>query len=291
MTVAGCHACRVTRNWDLDIDEEEAEDLLVTIEREVRRRDRGNAVRLEIAASADDAMIDELRGELGLEAGDVYRIDGPLDVPALLPAANRLEAKELHEEAFTPVQQGFLEGADLFATLREKDLLLHHPYDSFDAVVAFIDAAADDPDVLAIKQTLYRTGRDSPIVRALQRAAENGKQVTALVELKARMDEEANIVWARALEQSGVHVVYGLIGYKTHSKVALVVRREAGGLRRYVHLGTGNDNPVTARIYEDLSIFTARDDFGADATSLFNLLTGYSKPTQWRKFKVAPLGL
>ena len=289
MTVAACHACRVTRNWDLDIDEDEAEDLLVTIEREVRRRDRGNAVRLEIAASADDGMIDELCGELGLEAGDVYRIDGPLDVPALLPAANRLEAKELHEGAFTPVQQGVLEGADIFATLREKDILLHHPYDSFDAVVAFIDAAADDPDVLAIKQTLYRTGRDSPIVRALQRAAENGKQVTALVELKARMDEEANIVWARALEQSGVHVVYGLIGIKTHCKIAMVVRRENGRLCRYVHLGTGNYNTQTARAYADLSFLTSREEFAADAARLFNLLTSSSRPRGWSRFMVSPL--
>src|SRR5216684_426274 len=182
-------------------------------------------------------------------------------------------------------------GRALFRLIRERDVLLHHPYESFDPVVGLIEAAADDPSVLAIKMTLYRTGKDSPVVRALQRAAENGKQVTALVELKARMDEEANILWARALEQAGVHVVYGLIGYKTHAKVALVVRREAGGLRRYVHLGTGNYNPVTARIYEDLSIFTARDDFGADATSLFNLLTGYSKPSSWKKFRVAPLNL
>jgi polyphosphate kinase len=289
MTVAGCHACRVTRNWDLDIDEEEAEDLLVTIEREVRRRDRGNAVRLEIAASADEGVVDELRGELGLEMDDVYRIDGPLDVPALLPAANRLEAKELHEEAFIPAQLGLLEGADLFASLRERDVLLHHPYDSFDAVVAFIEAAADDPDVLAIKQTLYRTGRDSPFVRALQRAAENGKQVTALVELKARMDEEANIVWARALEQSGVHVVYGLLGIKTHCKIAMVVRREKGALRRYLHLGTGNYNTHTARAYADLSFFTSREEFAADAARLFNLLTSSSRPRGWSRFIVSPL--
>src|SRR5881275_1790262 len=293
MPVEGCWAFRVTRNWDLSIDEEEAEDLLVTIEREVRRRDRGSAVRLEIAAHAEQQMVDYLVRALKLGPSDVYRPEGPLDIPDLLSLLGRIEQKELHDEPFTPVippQIGDGE-RDLFRLIRERDVLLHHPYESFDPVVSFIEAAAEDPSVLAIKMTLYRTGKDSPVVRALQRAAENGKQVTALVELKARMDEEANILWARALEQAGVHVVYGLIGYKTHSKVALIVRREAGGLRRYVHLGTGNYNPVTARIYEDLSIFTGKDDFGADATSLFNLLTGYSKPTAWRKFKVAPLSL
>jgi len=293
MPIDGCWAFRVTRNWDLSIDEEEAEDLLVTIEREVRRRDRGSAVRLEIAAGAEQQMADYLVRALKLGPADVYRPEGPLNIPDLLPLLGRLEQKELHDDPFTPVVPPQLGDAerDLFRLIRERDVLLHHPYESFDPVVGFIEAAADDPAVLAIKMTLYRTGKDSPVVRALQRAAENGKQVTALVELKARMDEEANILWARALEQAGVHVVYGLIGYKTHSKVALVVRREAGGLRRYVHLGTGNYNPVTARIYEDLSIFTAREDFGADATSLFNLLTGYSKPSAWKKFRVAPLGL
>ncbi len=293
MVIDGCWPFRVTRNWDLSIDEEEAEDLLVTIEREVRRRDRGSAVRLEIAAGAEQQMVDYLVRALKLGAPDVYRPEGPLNIPDLLPLLGRMEQKELHDEPFTPVVPPQLGDAerDLFRLIRERDVLLHHPYESFDPVVGLIEAAADDPSVLAIKMTLYRTGKDSPVVRALQRAAENGKQVTALVELKARMDEEANILWARALEQAGVHVVYGLIGYKTHSKVALVVRREAGGLRRYVHLGTGNYNPVTARIYEDLSLFTARDDFGADATSLFNLLTGYSKPSSWKKFRVAPLGL
>ncbi len=293
MPIEGCWAFRVTRNWDLTIDEEEAEDLLVTIEREVRRRDRGSAVRLEIAAHAEQHLEDYLVRALKLGPSDVYSLNGPLNIPDLLPLLLRIEQKDLHDEPFTPVISPSLGDGerDLFRLIREKDVLLHHPYESFDPVVSFIEGAAEDPAVLAIKITLYRTGKDSPIVRALQRAAENGKQVTALVELKARMDEEANILWARALEQSGVHVVYGLIGYKTHCKVALVVRREAGGLKRYVHLGTGNYNPFTARIYSDLSLFTAKDDFGADATSIFNLLTGYSRPTQWRKFKVAPLGL
>jgi polyphosphate kinase len=293
MPVEGCWAFRVTRNWDLSIDEEEAEDLLVTIEREVRRRDRGSAVRLEIAAAAEQHLSDYLLRALKIGPADVYRIDGPLNIPDLLPLLGRIEQKELHDEPFTPlVPPAVGDGErDLFRLIREKDVLLHHPYESYEPVVSFIEAAADDPSVLALKITLYRTGKDSPIVRALQRAAENGKQVTALVELKARMDEEANILWARALEQAGVHVVYGLIGYKTHCKVALVVRREAGGLKRYVHLGTGNYNPSTAKLYSDLSLFTAKDDFGADATAIFNLLTGYSKPTQWKKFKVAPLGM
>jgi polyphosphate kinase len=293
MPIEGCWPFRVTRNWDLSIDEEEAEDLLVTIEREVRRRDRGGAVRLEIAASAAQPMVDYLVRALKLGAPDVYRPEGPLNIPDLLPLLGRIEQKELHNEPFTPVVPPEIGDGerDLFRLIRERDVLLHHPYESFDPVVSFIEAAADDPSVLAIKMTLYRTGKDSPVVRALQRAAENGKQVTALVELKARLDEEANIVWARALEQAGVHVVYGLIGYKTHSKAALVVRREAGGLRRYLHLGTGNYNPATARIYSDLSLFTAKEEFGADATSLFNLLTGYSKPAAWKKLKVAPLSL
>ncbi len=265
MPAEGCWAFRVTRNWDLSIDEEEAEDLLVTIEREVRRRDRGSAVRLEIAAQAEQQLSDYL-------------------VRALKLGAISTRVHEMVAKQYRALL------GDVLPNL-ERAGVLHHPYESFDPVVSFIEAAADDPAVLAIKMTLYRTGKDSPIVRALQRAAENGKQVTALVELKARMDEEANILWARALEQGGVHVVYGLIGYKTHCKVTLVVRREAGGLRRYVHLGTGNYNPGTAKIYSDLSLFTAKEDFGADATSIFNLLTGYSKPTQWRKFKVAPLGL
>jgi polyphosphate kinase len=202
--------------------------------------------------------------------------------------------KTLHDDPFTPVVPATLaqrDEGDLLRTIREHDVLLHHPYESFEPVVAFVENAAEDPAVLGIKMTLYRAGKDSPMVRALQRAAENGKQVTALVEIKARMDEEENIAWARELERAGVHVVYGLIGFKTHCKIALVVRREGARLRRYVHLGTGNYNPVTARLYADLSFFTAREEFGADATALFNLLTGYSKPSGWRRFLVSPLGL
>ncbi len=292
MPIEGCWAFRVTRNWDLNIDEEEAEDLLVTIEREVRRRDRGAAVRLQINASAQEPVSQFLARALHLSEADVYHHRRPLALQEFVPTVlARPELKGLHEEAFNPTLPAALADDDLLETLRERDVMLHHPYESFEPVVSFIEAAADDPAVLAIKMTLYRAGRDNPIVRALQRAAENGKQVTALVELKARMDEEANIVWARELERSGVHVVYGLIGYKTHCKVALVVRREGGELRRYVHLGTGNYNPATARSYSDLSLLTSRDDFGADATALFNLLTGYSRPAAWRKLLVAPLGL
>jgi polyphosphate kinase len=294
MPIEGCWAFRVTRNWDLTIDEEEAEDLLVTIEREVRRRDRGSAVRLQINASAEEPTARFLARALNLADPDVYHQGRPLAISEVFGALmSRPELKHLQDEPFTPaVPPSFGDlGSDLFDHVRAGDVLLHHPYESFEPVVSFVEFAADDPDVLAIKMTLYRAGHGNPIVKALQRAAENGKQVTVLVELKARMDEEANIVWARELEQAGVHVVYGLIGFKTHSKLALVVRREGSAIRRYVHLGTGNYDTRTARSYSDLSLFTADETFGADATALFNLLTGYSKPPQWRKFLVSPLGL
>ncbi len=292
--IEGCCPFRVTRNWDLTIDEDEAEDLLVTIEREVRRRDRGSAVRLQINAAADEPTARFLARSLKLGEADVYHQTRPLAISEVLTALMaRHELKHLQHETFTPTIPAALAvaGEGLFDAIRAGDVLLHHPYESFEPVVSFVEAAADDPDVLAVKMTLYRAGQGSPIVRALQRAAENGKQVTALVELKARMDEEANILWARELEQAGVHVVYGLIGFKTHCKLALVVRAEAGSIRRYVHLGTGNYNTGTARGYSDLSLFTAQEDFAADATSLFNLLTGYSRPPKWRKFLVSPLGL
>jgi polyphosphate kinase len=294
MPIEGCWPFRVTRNWDLTIDEEEAEDLLVTIEREVRRRDRGSAVRLQINAGAEEPTSRFLARALNLSEADVYHQTRPLAISEVFDAFTaRPELKRMQDEPFTPTIPAAIAdaGPDLFDAIRGSDVLLHHPYESFEPVVSFIEAAADDPDVLAVKMTLYRAGHGSPIVRALQRAAENGKQVTALVELKARMDEEANILWARELEQAGVHVVYGLIGFKTHSKLALIVRREGGSIRRYVHLGTGNYNTGTARSYSDLSLFTAQEDFAADATALFNLLTGYSRPPQWRKFLVSPLGL
>jgi polyphosphate kinase len=289
--IDGCWPFRVTRNWDLSIDEEEGEDLLVTIEREVRRRDRGSAVRLQINAKAGEPVVAFLRDALELQDSDVYVQRRPLALADLATTLlSRTSVKALIEEPFTPALS-VEAGEPLYEQLKKRDVLLHHPYESFEPVVGFIENAADDPAVLAIKLALYRAGVGNPIVQALQRAAENGKQVTALVELKARMDEEANIRWARELERSGVHVVYGLIGYKTHCKLALVVRREAGGLRRYVHLGTGNYNPATARTYSDLSLFTANADFAEDAGYLFNLLTGYSKPARWKKFLVAPLGM
>jgi polyphosphate kinase len=292
--VVGCSAFRVTRNSDLSIDEDEADDLLKTIQKELRRRERGNAVRLEIAHDTPADIVAFLRSVLRLEEDDVYRVDGPLHLADLGPIAQiaGAELRELRDEPFSPqIVPPLQEYDDIFRVIAQRDILLQHPYESFEDVVEFIEEAARDPKVLAIKQTLYRTSADSPIVRALIRAAENGKQVTAVVELKARFDEAPNIQWARALEDAGVHVVYGLIGLKTHCKVSLVVRRETDQIKRYVHLSTGNYNPATARIYGDLSYFSARDGYADDAGALFNLLTGYSSPPSWKRFHVAPLGL
>ena len=290
--LVGCNAFRVTRNFDLSIDEDEADDLLKTIQKELRRHERGSAVRLEIAHETPAEVVSFLRTALRLEHDDVYQIDGPLHLADLGPIAARDDLREWKDEAFSPqIVPPFQEYEDIFRVIAQRDILLQHPYESFEDVVEFISEAAADPNVLAIKQTLYRTSADSPIVRALIRAAENGKQVTAVVELKARFDEAPNIQWAKTLEDAGVHVVYGLLGLKTHSKVALVVRREGGHIKRYVHLSTGNYNPSTARIYGDVSYFTARDAFADDAGALFNLLTGYSSPPSWKRFDVAPIGL
>ena len=290
--VLGCSPFRVTRNFDLSIDEDEAEDLLKTIQKELRRRERGSAVRLEIAHDTPVEVVVFLRQALRLETDDVYLFDGPLHLADLAPLAGREDMREYRDEPFSPqIVPPLQEYEDIFRVIAQRDILLQHPYESFEDVVEFISEAADDPNVLAIKQTLYRTSADSPIVRSLIRAAENGKQVTAVVELKARFDEAPNIQWARTLEDSGVHVVYGLIGLKTHCKVALVVRREGNRIKRYVHLSTGNYNPATARIYGDLSYFTARDAYADDAGALFNLLTGYSSPPSWKRFAIAPHGL
>ena len=290
--VLGCSPFRVTRNFDLSIDEDEADDLLKTIQKELRRRERGSAVRLEIAHDTPVEVVVFLRQSLRLEADDVYLFEGPLHLADLGPLASRDELRPYRDEPFSPqIVPPLQEYDDIFSVIAQRDILLQHPYESFEDVVEFISEAADDPNVLAIKQTLYRTSADSPIVRSLIRAAENGKQVTAVVELKARFDEAPNIQWARTLEDSGVHVVYGLLGLKTHCKVALVVRREGNRIKRYVHLSTGNYNPSTARIYGDLSYFTARDAYADDAGALFNLLTGYSSPPSWKRFAVAPHGL
>src|SRR6266576_1244307 len=279
---------RVTRNTDLAINEDEAEDLLQTIEETLRQRILGDAVRLEILGSGDERFAQMLMGALDLRERDVYRVNGPVDLTALMALHRGEGFRTLSDEALLPRPSPAFAGSEsLFDVIRTQDVLVHHPYESFGAVVDFIDRAADDPQVLAIKQTLYRTSGGSPIVSALARAAQNGKQVTALVELKARYDEQNNIVWARELEQAGVHVVYGIVGLKTHCKAALVVRRERGGLRRYVHLSTGNYNPTTARIYTDVGLFTADPAFGEDVSEMFNLLTGYSRTRRWRKLVVA----
>jgi polyphosphate kinase len=285
-------AFRVTRNGDLQIDEEESADLLSAIQQELRRRERGVAVRLEIEAAAPDELVAQLTRVLRLEPGDVYRLDGPLqlsDLAALTDAPLRADPRiEVH----TPVVPPFLaDRKPMMAVIAKQDVLLHHPYESFDPVVRFIEEAAADPEVLAIKQTLYRTSGDSPIVGALNRAAQNGKQVAVLVELKARFDEANNIAWARKLENDGVHVVYGLLGLKTHCKAALVVRREGAAIKRYVHLGTGNYNPKTARLYTDVSLLTARPEIAEEVTALFNVLTGYADPPAWQQLAVAPFNL
>jgi polyphosphate kinase len=285
-------AFRVTRNWDLNVDEEESADLLSTIQEELRRRDRGAAVRLEIDATASAELELALTSALKLSTPDVYRLQGPLQPSDLMTLTDLDVRPELRVEPFAPAVPPVLRDEEsVLSVIAKRDILLHHPYESFDPVVRFLEEAAEDPNVLAIKQTLYRTSGDSPIARALTRAVENGKQVAVLVEIKARLDEANNIAWARRMEENGVHVVYGLIGLKTHCKVALVVRREGNGIRRYVHLGTGNYNPTTARQYTDLSLFTARQEIAEDVTALFNMLTGYSTAPQWKRLSVAPMGL
>jgi polyphosphate kinase len=290
--IQGLYVFRVTRNFDIEVDEEEADDLLQSIQQELRRRERGNAVRLEVSGDAPAASLAKLVKALKLDPErDVYTVPGMLNASDLM-SITRAEDRALRDEPFQPHAVPPLRDAeDMFAVIRDQDVLLQHPYESFDSVVEFVARAAEDPDVLAIKQTLYRAGGDSPIVKALVRAAESGKQVTAIVELKARFDEESNIQWARMLEQAGAHVVYGLLGLKTHAKCLLIVRREKGKLRRYAQLGTGNYNPTTARLYTDFSLFTAKPDICEDVSSLFNLLTGYSAPPKWNKLIVAPLGL
>ena len=290
--IHGAHAFRVTRNSDLYIDEEEAENLLKKIEEELRNLRRGAAVRLEIEEGVDDRTFAVLCDHLALSHEYVFRLPGPLNLMRLMSLYELIDRPELKYPAFTPVHPAnLLPPEHIFDALREQDILLHHPYDSFLPVVDFVEQAARDPQVFAIKQTLYRTSGDSPVVRALMEASRNGKQVTALVELKARFDEANNIQWARQLEEAGVHVVYGVVGYKIHCKCSLVVRREGNALRHYVHLGTGNYNQRTARAYTDLSFFTCRDQITHEVASLFNSLTGFSLSPDFTHLLVAPYNL
>jgi polyphosphate kinase len=291
MAIVGSYAFRVTRDADLDLQEDEADDLLRAIESELRKRRFGEPVRLECESGMPAGLRAMLRDALSLTDFDVYDIDGMMATSALWTLVG-IDEPTLHDPPFTPSIPKRLRGAtDLFAVIREGDLMLHHPYQSFDPVVQFVRQAAADPDVLAIKQTLYRTSGNSPVVGALIDAAEAGKQVATLIELKARFDEENNILWARNLERVGAHVVYGLAGLKTHAKVTLIVRNEPEGIRRYMHFGTGNYNDKTAKLYTDLSLFTCRADLGSDVTQLFNSLTGFSKAETYERLLVAPTGL
>lgn len=280
---------RITRNGDLAIDEDEAEDLLIEIEKSIKQRKWGACIKLEITKSMSKKARKKLVEELEIDESDVYELKGQLDLTCFMKFQGRSEFDELREASYKPLpSKDFFGQSDIFEVIREKDRLMHHPYQSFDTVVNFVKRAASDPGVLAIKQTLYRVSGDSPIIAALIQAAENGKQVTVLVELKARFDEANNIVWAKKLERAGCHVIYGLAGLKIHCKMILVVRKEEDGIRRYVHLGTGNYNDVTARLYTDIGMLTAKESYGSDVSTLFNVLSGYSHYTLWKKLEVAP---
>ena len=286
------HPFRIMRNADLTIDEEEAEDLLKEIQKQLKKRQWGEAIRLEIEEDADKRVLKRLKKELDIHTGDIYEINGPLDLTFLMKMYGMAGFDHLKTAKYIPqANPALLNDDDIFANIRKGDILLHHPYESFDPVVQFIKKAARDPEVLAIKQTLYRVSGNSPIIAALAEAADNGKQVCVLVELKARFDEENNINWAKMLEKAGCHVIYGLVGLKTHSKITLVVRREEDGIRRYVHLGTGNYNDSTAKLYTDCGLLTCHQQIGEDATAVFNMLSGYSEPLNWNQLVVAPIWL
>ena len=283
---------RIMRNADFSIDEEDAEDLLKEIEKQLKKRQWGQTIRLEVQGNIDKQLLKKLKSELDITDSDIYRIDGPLDLTFLMKMYGSFGYEHLKTPKYTPAPvPELMDGRNIFEAIREGDILLHHPYQTFDPVVDFVRQAAKDPAVLAIKQTLYRVSGNSPIVAALAAAAENGKQVSVLVELKARFDEENNIIWAKKLEQAGCHVIYGLVGLKTHSKITLAVRREEDGIRRYVHLGTGNYNDSTAKLYCDMGLFTCSPAIGEDATAVFNMLSGYSEPVGWNKLSLAPLWL
>ena len=289
MEILEARRFRITRDTDVEIQEDEADDLLKVIEENIRQRRFGNVVRLEVEANTPDYMIETLAANLLVRLKDVHVIDGPLGLSSVMQLYD-LPIHELKQKPYYPVTPSvFEEEEDVFSIVKSRDVMLHHPYESFAPVIDFVKRAARDPDVLAIKQTLYRVGSDSPIIRALIEAAERKKQVAVLVELKARFDEENNIFWARELEKAGVHVVYGLVGLKTHSKLTLVVRRELDGVRRYVHVGTGNYNASTAKLYTDIGMLTADEDTCADVSDVFNYLTGYSGQTEFRKLLVAPV--
>lgn len=289
--VVSVSAFRITRNSDLEIDEEDSHDLLVEIEESIKRRKWGEPVRLEVEKDISTRAFEFLQERLSLADEDIYKINGTLDLTVYFAVSGIKGCDDLCDAPMPPIAVKAFKDKDMFEVIKEKDVLVHHPYESFDSVVNFVKIAAADPQVLAIKQTLYRVSGNSPIIGALIQAAENGKQVTVLVELKARFDEENNINWARKLEKAGCHVVYGLVGLKTHCKTCMVVRREEDGIHRYVHLGTGNYNDKTAKLYTDMGMFTAKESYGADVSKLFNVLTGYSKSTNYSKIAVAPTGL
>ena len=293
MDVIESHPFRVIRDADMAIQELEASDLLETMEQTVRQRRFGSVVLISVNESMSNRIREILMENLGIDRNEIYTFDGPMGYSDLW-SLHSIDRYDLKDQSFKPYIPRILrddEDVNIFAAIREKDILLHHPYDSFTPVIQFLKTAANDPDVLAIKQTLYRVGNKPPVVDALLEAAENGKQVAVLVELKARFDEESNIVWARTLERKGVHVVYGLLGLKTHSKIALVIRKEGEGIRRYLHMATGNYNAITAQLYEDIGMFTCDKEMGADATDLFNYLTGYSSKKEYQKLIVAPINL
>ena len=286
------HPFRIMRNADFSLDEEEAVDLLEEIEKQLKRRQWGEVIRLEIEDKADQRLLKVLKRELEVNEEDIFEIPGALDLTVLMKMYGLDGYDHLKTPKYTPQPvPALMNDDDIFTNIRKGDILLMHPYETFDPVVDFVRSAARDPEVLAIKQTLYRVSGNSPIIAALAAAAENGKQVSVLVELKARFDEENNIIWAKKLEKAGCHVIYGLVGLKTHSKITLVVRREEDGIRRYVHLGTGNYNDSTAKLYTDCGIMTCHPLIGEDATAVFNMLSGYSEPLNWNMLSVAPLWL
>jgi polyphosphate kinase len=291
VNVKGAYQFRVTRNSDLYLDEEETVNLLKAIELELRKRNRGNAVRLEVQEDCPPHIAEQLLQTFSLTDDDLYRVDGPINFPRLMPVISEVDRPDLKFRPFVPAILSPGDHEDIFAQIRRKPILIHHPYESFQTVLDFIEQAAEDPNVLAIKQTLYRTSGDSAIVASLAEAAESGKQVTVVIELKARFDEAANIKWARTLQEAGVHVVYGIVGLKTHAKLALVVRREEDGIRRYAHLGTGNYHPSTAKLYTDLGLLTCDPDLTNDSAELFNWLTGVSVFPELKKIKAAPKAL